>query len=71
PFWGQTVASLGVGTSPILRKDLTAEKLVAAIRTATSDEAMKARARVLGEKIRSEDGVARAVEIFHRHLPNY
>jgi len=71
PFWGRTVASLGVGTSPILRKDLTAEKLVAAIRTATSDEAMKARARVLGEKIRSEDGVARAVEIFHRHLPNY
>lgn len=71
PFWGRRMASLGVGTSPILRKDLTAEKLVAAIRTATSDEAMKARARVLGEKIRSEDGVARAVEIFHRHLPNY
>ncbi|MGK7903713.1 MAG: glycosyltransferase [Hormoscilla sp.] len=71
PFWGRRVASLGVGTSQIPRKDLTAEKLVAAIRTATGDEDMKDRARVLGEKIRSEDGVARAVEIFHRHLPNY
>jgi sterol 3beta-glucosyltransferase len=71
PFWGQRVAELGVGTKPIPRKELTAERLATAIRTATSDEAMKACARALGEKIRSEDGVARAVELFHRYLPSH
>ena len=30
---------------------------------------MQDRARALGEKIRAEDGVAKAVEIFHRYLP--
>lgn len=71
PFWGRRVASLGVGIPPIPRQDLTAEKFAAAIRTATSEQAMKDRACALAEKIRSENGVARAVEIFHRHLPNH
>ena len=71
PFWGQRVANLGVGASPVPGKKLTVETLAAAIRTATSDEAMKARAAALGEKIRAEDGVARAVEVFHRYLPYY
>ena len=70
PFWGQCVADLGAGLPPILQKDLTAERLAAAIRIATSDEAMKARAVAVGEKIRAEDGVARAVEVFHRYLPS-
>jgi UDP:flavonoid glycosyltransferase YjiC (YdhE family) len=70
PFWGQRVADLGVGPSPVPGKKLTAERLAAAIRTITSDEAMKARARALGEKIRAEDGVARAIEVFHRYLPS-
>ncbi len=69
PFWGKRVADLGVGPKPILRKHLTAERLAATIRTVTSDKAMSDRARTLGEKIRTEDGVARAVEIFHRYLP--
>jgi hypothetical protein len=29
---------------------------------------MRERARLLGEKIRAEDGVGQAVEAFHRHL---
>jgi hypothetical protein len=32
------------------------------------DEGMQAKAQELGEKIRGEDGVANAVEAFHRHL---
>lgn len=71
PFWGEKVAELGVGTKPILRTKLTVESLAAAIRAATTNEAMKARARNLGEKIRSEDGVKTAVEIFHRYLSSY
>jgi UDP:flavonoid glycosyltransferase YjiC (YdhE family) len=37
--------------------------LVAAIRAVTNDEGMRRRAAELGEKVRAEDGVARAVEI--------
>ncbi|HET7479304.1 MAG TPA: glycosyltransferase [Rubrobacteraceae bacterium] len=64
-FWGARVAGLGVGPRPIPRARLTAERLAAAIHQA-GDAGMRRRARELGEKIRAEDGVARAVEAFHR-----
>jgi sterol 3beta-glucosyltransferase len=66
PFWGRRVAELGVGPRPIPRKQLTAARLAAAITTAVADRDMPARAAALGEKIRAEDGVARAVEIIER-----
>ena len=68
PFWGHWTAQLGVGPQPIPKKKLTVEKLAAATRTAVEDEAMRKRAAILGEKIRSEDGVAQAVKAFHQHL---
>ncbi len=68
PFWGERVAALGVGPPPIPQKKLTAERLAAGIRTAVGDDAMRARAAALGQRIRSEDGVASAVEIVHRAL---
>jgi len=68
PFWGRRVPELGVGTKPIPRKKLTVENLSTAINTVISDETMKARCRSLGEKIRSENGVAQAVEIIDRYL---
>lgn len=61
PFWGQRVAELGVGTSPIPRKDLTAERLAKAIQQAMNDPVMRQRAADLGAKIQAEDGVANAV----------
>lgn len=62
-FWGRRVHALGAGPEPVPQKRLTAEGLVAAIRSATEDEGMRRRAAELGEKIRAEDGVARAVDI--------
>lgn len=67
-FWGDRVAALGVGPKPIPRKRLTVRRLVDAINEATSSETMRARAAALGEKIRQEDGVARAVEIFEQEM---
>jgi sterol 3beta-glucosyltransferase len=63
PFWGARVAALGVGPSPLPRKRLTAEGLAAAITQAACDDAMRARAAALGEKIRAEDGAARAAAL--------
>jgi UDP:flavonoid glycosyltransferase YjiC (YdhE family) len=71
PFWGRRVAEIGVGPSPIPRQRLSAERLAAAIHTATSDKVMQARAAAVGRQIRAEDGVAQAVAAFHSHLPGH
>ena len=63
PFWAKKVTELGVGPQPIPRRKLTSERLAAAITTATSDQNMQANAAALGERIRAEDGVARAIGI--------
>lgn len=67
-FWGARVAGLGAGPRPIPRARLSTERLTAAILQATTDARMGEQARMLGEKIRAEDGVARAVEAFHRNV---
>jgi UDP:flavonoid glycosyltransferase YjiC (YdhE family) len=63
PFWGQRVADLGAGAQPIPRKRLTAKRLAEAIDRVMTDDVMRKRAAALGEAIRREDGVARAVEV--------
>lgn len=73
PFWGQRIADLGVGTKPIPRKKLTAEKLANAIREVVTNQEMRQRAEKLGKQIQSEDGIKSAVEIFNKleqQLPN-
>ena len=68
PFWGRRVAALGAGPSPISLRKMTAESLADAIKTAVADQAMHRRAAALGEKIRAEDGVGRAVDVIHQQL---
>jgi len=63
-FWGWRVMELGDGPRPIPQKRLTAEKLAVAIR-ATTDPIMVARASALGERIRTEDGIAAAVRMLN------
>lgn len=59
PYWGRRVHELGVGAEPIHRKHLAADRLTAAIRSALDPEVARA-ATVLGEGIRTEDGVGNA-----------
>jgi sterol 3beta-glucosyltransferase len=66
PFWGERIHALGIGPKPIPRPRLTAENLARAIDAAVSDAEMVARAARLGEQIRTEDGIARAVEILEK-----
>lgn len=65
-FWAKRVTDLGVGPRPIPRRQLTSERLAAAITTAVTDQGMRARAAALAERIRAEDGIARAIEIIER-----
>ncbi|KAK8865790.1 hypothetical protein IAR55_000937 [Kwoniella newhampshirensis] len=64
-FWSERVESLNVGSA--VRK-LTSENLAAALIKATTDEKQIAKARVVGEMIRKENGVAKAIEAIYRDL---
>lgn len=67
-YWGRRVHELGVGPRPILRESLEAKTLADAIHLATTSTEMQQRASALGKRIRAENGVARAVSTFQRHL---
>jgi len=67
--WGRRVYELGVGAKPIPRKKLTSENLSAAIQFALSQE-IKDKAKVLGAKIRSENGTATAAKIIVDRVEN-
>jgi UDP:flavonoid glycosyltransferase YjiC (YdhE family) len=66
PFWGQRIATLGVGSQPILRKKLSAERLAHAIREVVTNEDIRQRAAKLGKQIQRENGIKSAVEIFSK-----
>jgi sterol 3beta-glucosyltransferase len=71
PFWGWAVHQAGVGPEPLPQRRLTAERLGAAITTAVQDETMKHRAIALGEKIRTEDGIGRAVALIETTIQGW
>jgi len=65
-FWARRVHDLGAGPAPIPRKQLTVEKLAAALSQAVTDEGMQVKARRLGKNIQAEDGISAAVEEIRR-----
>ena len=67
-FWGERLAALGVAPPPLPQRSLSAEKLAAVLHRATTDAAMRARARQLGEAIRREEGIGRAVELIRAQV---
>jgi len=62
-FWGHVIEQRGVGPAPIPQRQLTAERLAAAIQTVVTDPGLRHRAASLGATIRSEDGVGTAVAL--------
>ncbi|OVA01454.1 UDP-glucuronosyl/UDP-glucosyltransferase [Macleaya cordata] len=67
-FWGDRIHQIGLGPTPIPISELSIEGLSNAIRFMLQPE-VKERALELAKKIENEDGVAAAVDAFHRHLP--
>lgn len=61
-FWGQRTADLSVAPSPIPQTKLTAERLADAIKYAVPNTNLQQRALSLGETIRAENGIERAVK---------
>ncbi|XP_044475534.1 sterol 3-beta-glucosyltransferase UGT80B1-like isoform X2 [Mangifera indica] len=67
-FWGDRIKERGLGPTPIPISQLTVDNLSNAIRFMLQPE-VKSRAMELAKLIENEDGVASAVDAFHRHLP--
>lgn len=68
PFWARRVEQLGVGARCASFSKVTAKALATALDKVTTDTALRQRAAVLGEKIRAEDGVGRAVAVIQDYL---
>ncbi|KAJ5392835.1 hypothetical protein N7465_011809 [Penicillium sp. CMV-2018d] len=67
-FWGNMVASRGIGPMPIPHKSLNADNLAEAIRFCLHPDTLEA-AGNLAREMSEEDGVSAAVASFHRNLP--
>ncbi|KAF3332004.1 sterol 3-beta-glucosyltransferase UGT80B1 [Carex littledalei] len=67
-FWGDRIHAEGVGPAPIPISELTVERLCSALKFMLEPE-VKLRAMELAREIENEEGVANAVNAFHRHLP--
>ncbi|MBC7922757.1 MAG: glycosyltransferase family 1 protein [Ferruginibacter sp.] len=70
PAWGRRVYELGVGPQPVFRKNLSAEKLANAIKSAL-DQKVIAQASKLGKKLKAENGVGKAVSIVNNYLRHH
>jgi len=70
PFWGRRVHAIGAGPKPILVKNLSVVNLTHAIAEA-DDYIVRKQVQVIGQRIRSEDGVRCAVESIESHVSNF
>jgi sterol 3beta-glucosyltransferase len=61
PFWAARITSLGAGPQPVPYKELTNERLAAAIMQATTIPAYAAHARQLAATLATQDGTAPVV----------
>ncbi|XP_057732348.1 sterol 3-beta-glucosyltransferase UGT80B1 [Arachis stenosperma] len=68
-FWGDRICQKELGPAPIPISELSAENLSNAIKFMLQPE-VKSRAMEIAKLIENEDGVAAAVDAFHRHLPD-
>ncbi|KAL9115831.1 MAG: hypothetical protein Q9227_000199 [Pyrenula ochraceoflavens] len=67
PFWGAMTARAGAGPMPVPYKELTADKLAAAIQEALKPESLE-RAAELSGKISKEKGAEAGADSFHKQL---
>jgi UDP:flavonoid glycosyltransferase YjiC (YdhE family) len=70
PFWGIRVHAISMGPKPILVKNLSAERLTHALAKAESDS-LREGAQLIGQKIRTEDGVGEAVRLIEKYSNDF
>jgi UDP:flavonoid glycosyltransferase YjiC (YdhE family) len=66
PFWGNKTYQLGVGARPVSRGRLTSDSLSRALQSIFDNPSIQTRAREIGEQIRAERGLEKAVAVVER-----
>jgi UDP:flavonoid glycosyltransferase YjiC (YdhE family) len=67
-YWGNQIHKSRLGTKPIWRAKLTAEKLSQAIKEAVTNQELINNARVVGEKLRRKNPLKIAVREIEKHI---
>lgn len=70
-LWGHQIEKLGLGSARILKTQLTAKSLAAAIETLVNSPTIRETAREFSRKLQAEDGVTQAVELLHRYVETW
>lgn len=65
PFWGKRVHAIGVGSHPLLVKDISANQLMQAMVESESQTVCE-QARVVSQFVRKDAGVLRAIDIIEK-----
>jgi sterol 3beta-glucosyltransferase len=67
-FWANRVAVLGAGPAPIPRAQLSSERLAQALAYVLQTDSPRERAAEIGQRLKAERGVERAVELIGEYL---
>jgi UDP:flavonoid glycosyltransferase YjiC (YdhE family) len=67
-YWGQQIHESGVGPQPIQRAKLNTIRLAASLDELVRDEKLHAAAAKLGQQIRSESGIEKAIELIEERF---
>lgn len=67
-FWAKVVEDLGIGPRPVPFKKLSRDRLSRALLIAASDKKMRERAISIGERIRAESGIHRAIQVINNEM---
>ena len=62
-FWGNRVHSIGAGTVPLFTANLTDKQILMRVNELMTNNTLRENAEKLGEKIRNENGVEKAVKV--------
>lgn len=62
-FWGAVLRRAGIAPPTLHRRSLTAAKLARAIRLVMDSPSVRRKANIIGDQMRQEDGVRRAVQL--------
>ncbi|MGW4379406.1 glycosyltransferase [Kitasatospora sp. NPDC004531] len=63
PFWARRLTAVGAAVAPIPLRELTAERLGAAIRRAVTDPSLRERAAAAAARLAAEDGAGRVADL--------
>ncbi|HSU36187.1 MAG TPA: glycosyltransferase [Propionibacteriaceae bacterium] len=63
PFWGHQIQQLGTGPKPLPQRQLNANRLTERIGALLDNHGYAERAAEIAQRLRSEDGASRAVEV--------